>query len=77
MAATGPSNDYFCLGNIIKCITAYDKEIQGEVLSYNLENKVLTLSKCQHLLMFLLKIEIYIYITFFIFYSCFITLIFF
>lgn len=45
MAASGPSQDYFSPGSIVKCISMHEKEIQGEVLDFDLEKKILTLSE--------------------------------
>jgi len=51
MSSTNPpsndSNDYFYPGSIVKCVTCYGAEVQGEVIAFDHNTKILVLSKCR------------------------------
>ncbi|XP_002129652.2 protein LSM12 homolog A [Ciona intestinalis] len=45
MAAIAPSNDYFYPGSIVKCTTCHGEVIQGEVITFDHDSKILLLKQ--------------------------------
>ena len=41
-------NNSIAFGSLVKCVTQFDEEKQGEVIAYDKKTKMLLLSKCKY-----------------------------